>query len=151
MKRKWLVVFCVLYALAVLGSCAGRPNVFDPSLPVDRTAVIYVTGIDIAEFNGIQVDWRRRNTLISDLMRVEIPGGDTEFMLNGVNEVNTGTVIHRTTYDMIPFRFHFVSGNEYTIGVGRHFVSVYSGRRTIARENRIARFDMSGGEQTFVE
>ena len=139
MKKSIFLVLSIFISLFILGSCAsGEPIVFNESLPDDEIAVIhYRTGLSIVGYNGITVNWQPNVSLVSAYLEVRIPGGSTEFILDGT----WGDV----TYRQISFNYNFVKGKEYTLVQNGAVIWIYSGKST-SKNDLLATFNMRRGQ-----
>ena len=135
----------VFIFMLVLGSCV-TPITFDESLPENEYALIhYDTILEIAEYNGIAVNWKPPAAMGFGRLELKIPGGDTRFVLNGtVGSYNMGY----TTYRNVPFVFNFENGKEYTLVVSQQWIIIYSGK---SWKNHIVTYSMSNGQTAIYE
>jgi len=108
-------------------SSSSNKNLYDfnDSLPDEQVALVHFSGVNIVEYNGIGVEWKTR---IGGYVQLRFPGGDTEFILNGV----TGSYnIGYTRYDNVPFKYRFEKGKEYSVIMNQHTIGIWDGKQGI--------------------
>jgi len=124
--------FTVLAVIIVLffTSCAstessGSAIVFDfnDSLSGEQVAIIHYRGVDIVEYNGMNVGWKVPSS--NAFVELRIPGGDTAFVFNGVMAQHP----YYTTYENVPFKFKFENGKVYTMRISVMDVSIWNGKQ----------------------
>jgi len=121
---------------------------YDVAMPDDEAVWIAFIGfgLGIVEYNGIHVDLKPR-TKTSNVILLRIPGGETQFILDG--RCQYGNII--ATYNMIPFNYNFENGKLYTLNATGIYIDVYVSEdinySSIHRNYRVARFDMAAGQR----
>jgi len=140
MKKSFLKILPILVFLIFLVSCATQPVIFDETLSSDEVAIIYFKStVNITEYNGIAVNWKP--SLFGNLF-ISIPGGDTQFILNGESGTyNMGV----TSYRNIPFNYNFENGKEYTVNINQNLINVFNGKSQL-KKNHIVTFNMYRGQ-----
>jgi len=140
---KWSMILAATILLLFSSCASNKPVVFNESLPDNEVAVIHFDGggISIVEYNGITVNWKAPSSLFFRPIEIRIPGGSTQFILNGtIGSSSTGYYI----WQNVPFTYNFENGKEYTLLVN-YAVWIFNGKSTSMR-NFITGFNMSNGQ-----
>jgi tetratricopeptide (TPR) repeat protein len=138
---KWIgfiaIIAVILFSMV---ACASEPIVFDKSLPYNDMAIINWMGVDIIEYNGVSVDWKRAPW--GGNLVIKIPGGITHFVMNGTISTNT----EHTSYRNIPFTYNFEKGKSYWVRFVGEYI-IISNRSSLMEKDVIAKFYMRNGQR----